>query len=302
MSTDREYSDSSYLLTRTYIVSSESKDYLKAEMILPTAIISLLAVTTAAAPAWPGFQINELGDPLDALDAVSQYFNLIAAKVSTVRATKGTPQCNLDTAVMPTCELSSSTSHTFRPLVDVLTSIVPGLPSPADGTKLRHVAVGRGTQNYTCDGSATSKPKAIGAVATLFNVTCLATMYPDVSAKIPGMAVHFNLDTANRLGPAVLPVSGHHLFTADGLPFFDLNTPTMQLGTLPCTKNASANAPSTAAVGQKGEPAVAWLRLLATKDATGGLSEVFRVSTAGGSPPDTCKGLTGAFQVEYAAE
>lgn len=179
---------------------------------------------------------------------------------------------------------------------------MPGLPSPADGTKLRHVAVGRGTQNYTCDGNATSKPKAIGAVATLFNVTCLAAIYPDVSAKIPGMAVHFNLGTANRLGPAVLPVSGHHLFTADGLPFFDLNTSNMQLGTLPCAKNASANAPSTAAVGQKGEPAVAWLRLLATKDATGGLSEVFRVSTAGGSPPDTCKGLTGAFQVEYAAE
>lgn len=172
------------------------------------------------------------------------------------------------------------------------------MPSPAPGSQLRHVAVGRGTQNYTCDGNADSKPKAIGAVATLFNVTCMAAMYPDVTSKVPSMAVHFNLDTANRLGPAMLPISGHHFFTAQGVPFFDLGSE----GQLPCAKNASMNAPSTAAVGQKGEAAVAWLRLLATNDATNGLGEVFRVSTAGGSPPATCKDLSGSFEVEYSAE
>lgn len=126
----------------------------------------------------------------------------------------------------------------------------------------------------------------------------MAAMYSDISTKIPGMAVHFNLDAANRLGPAMLPVSGHHFFTAEGVPFFDLGS----VGQLPSAKNTSLSAPATAPVGQKGEPAVAWLRLLATKDATNGLSEVFRVSTAGGSPPNTCKDLSGSFQVEYATE
>ncbi|OAQ99949.1 hypothetical protein LLEC1_00864 [Akanthomyces lecanii] len=240
-------------------------------------VASSLAATASAAPTWPDFQVNELGDPLGALNAVSQYFNLVAAKVSTVKTLSGPPMCDLSKAVMPT---------------------LPGMPPPAEGSELRHVAVGRGTQNYTCDGSADSKPKAVGAVATLFNVTCMAAMYPDVTSKIPGMAVHFNLDAANRLGPAMLPISGHHYFTAAGVPFFDLGGE----GQLPAAKNTSLSAPPNAPVGQKGEAAVAWLRLLATKDATNGLGEVFRVSTAGGSPPDTCKDLDGPFQVEYSAE
>ncbi|TQV99170.1 hypothetical protein V2A60_004663 [Cordyceps javanica] len=246
-------------------------------MRLSTLLVSSLATAASAAPTWPDFQINQLGDPRDALNAVSQYFNIVAAKVSAAKSMSGPPKCDLSKAVMPT---------------------LPGMPAPAVGAQLRHVAVGRGTQNYTCDGKADSKPKAIGAVATLFNVTCMAATYPDVTGKIPGMAVHFNLDAANHLGPAMLPISGHHYFTAAGVPFFDLGSE----GRLPCAKNASANAPSTATVGQKGDAAVPWLRLLATKDATNGLAEVFRVSTAGGSPPETCKDLTGPFEVEYSAE
>lgn len=241
------------------------------------SLISSLAASAAAAPTWPSLSINALGDPLDALDAVGQYFNLVATKVSAAKAMSGPPKCDVSKAVMPT---------------------LPGLPTPAEGSKLTQVVVGRGTQNYTCDGNENSQPKAVGAVATLFDVTCLAAMYPDISSKVPGMAVHFNLDATNHLGPAALPVSGHHYFTSSGTPFFNLG----ELGQLPCSKNASADAPATAAVGQKGDKAVAWLRLLATKDATNGLSEVFRVSTAGGSPPATCKDLSGPFQVQYSAE
>ncbi|KAM3456499.1 hypothetical protein MY3296_001778 [Beauveria thailandica] len=246
-------------------------------MRLSTFFISSLAVTASAAPTWPSLQLDNLGDPLGALGAVSQYFNLVAAKVSAVKTMRGSPQCDLSKAEMPT---------------------LPGLPPPAPGSRLRHVAVGRGTQNYTCDGSADSKPKAVGAVATLFNVTCMAAMYPEVTNKVSGMAVYFDLDAANRVGPATLPVSGHHYFTAAGVPFFDLGDE----GQIPCAKNASADAPDTSTIGRTGEPAVPWLRLLATKDATKGLSEVFRVSTAGGSPPATCKDRTGPFQVEYSAE
>jgi hypothetical protein len=158
--------------------------------------------------------------------------------------------------------------------------------------------VGRGTQNYTCNEDESSKPKASGAVATLFDVTCMASMYPDITSRIPGMAVHFNLDGKNRLGPKVLPVSGHHYFTAQGVPYFDLG----DVGQAPCAKNSSASAPETASVGPGGEPAVSWLRLLAVDGATEGIQEIFRVSTAGGSPPATCKGMPSHFEVEYAAE
>lgn len=67
-------------------------------------VASSLAATASAAPTWPDFQLNELGDPLGALNAVSQYFNLVAAKVSAVKALSGPPRCDLSKAVMPTCE------------------------------------------------------------------------------------------------------------------------------------------------------------------------------------------------------
>lgn len=43
----------------------------------------------------------------------------------------------------------------------------PQVPDPSPGLKLKHVALGRGTQNYTCDGSSEDAPKAVGAVAIL---------------------------------------------------------------------------------------------------------------------------------------
>jgi len=75
------------------------------------------------------------------------------------------------------------------------------------------------------------------------------------------------------------------------------------LGVLPTAKNASAPAPADAAKGLGGEPAVPWLKLLAREGATGGLSEVYRINTAGGSAPATCAGREGTnFEVQYAAE
>ena len=180
---------------------------------------------------------------------------------------------------------------------------IDGLPPPDDGLTVRHVAVGRGTQNYTCDISDDDAvPKAVGATATLFNASCMAALYPDVLSRMPGMAVHFAVDRAETvLGVTPMSKSGVHYFTDAATPFFNLDTDHGDFGQVPCAKNSSANAPVGAAVGEQGEKAVPWLRLTSKAGTTGDIRDVYRVDTAGGSPPATCKGMPAAFQVEYAA-
>lgn len=179
----------------------------------------------------------------------------------------------------------------------------------AAGLHLKHIAIGRGTQNYTCDvTNATAAPVATGAVATLFNASCLASAYRDFFGTLPRASMLFNLTlpsdgSVQHLFPSNLNVSGHHFFNASGVPFFDLDTdPDMQLGRLPCTKNASSPAPADAARGQKGEAAVPWLQLVAAEGATGGLQEVYRLGTVGGSAPAKCEGMPANFEVQYSAE
>lgn len=78
------------------------------------------------------------------------------------------------------------------------------------------------------------------------------------------------------------------------------------VGYAPCAKNSSVPAPADAMKGQGngGLGAVPWLKLLVrdSVEAKGGLEEVYRVNTAGGTAPATCAGQAGAFQIEYAAE
>lgn len=180
------------------------------------------------------------------------------------------------------------------------------LPAPSEGLVLKHVAVGRGTQNYTCAANATAAPSQTGAVATLFNASCIAATYPDLLATLPGIALQFNLTDANQksLTPSNLAISGHHYFTNTTTPFFDLDSAANRLGQAGCAKNNSVPAPATASVGQHnvGFGAVTWLKLTTRTGATGDLMEVYRVNTAGGSPPATCAGLLNtAFEVQYSA-
>lgn len=195
------------------------------------------------------------------------------------------------------------------PAPDALPDVTPGLI-------LKHVAIGRGTQNYTCDTSnTTAAPTAAGAVATLFNASCIASAYPDLLNMLPRVSLAFNLTASpaypknlvpassnSRLAPGNYVISGHHFFTDATTPFFNLDTDSLQLGTIPCSKNASVAAPTGSAVGQQGEKAVTWLKLSAKEGATGRLQEVYRVETAGGSSPSTCAGMPASFQVEYSAQ
>ncbi|KAK4082168.1 uncharacterized protein Triagg1_1980 [Trichoderma aggressivum f. europaeum] len=249
-----------------------------------TFLVSSLAIFGAqAAPALPKLDLDSIKNPAVALDSISSYFNLLASKVQLSKVQSVAPICDLSKAQMP---------------------MVDGLLPPSAGLTVHHVAVGRGTQNYTCDASnPDAAPVAAGAVATLFNVSCIASISQDLLQKVPNMAVNFNYDaaTSGPLGPMTLPVSGHHFFVDSTTPFFNLDTTTLDLGTVPCAKNASAPAPATAAPGPSGSTAVPWLKLTAKDGATGSIKEVYRVNTAGGNPPATCQGQPANIQVQYSA-
>jgi len=179
------------------------------------------------------------------------------------------------------------------------------LPAPAAGLALHHVAIGRGTQNYTCSSNATAPPTAVGAVATLYNASCIASTYPDLLLTLPNLALQFPTPAPPlALAASNLMVSGHHYFSNGTTPVFDLNTAAGKLGSVACAKNSSTPAPvgASAGVGGKGYGAVPWLRLL-TRDAQGNLQEVYRMNTAGGTAPPTCEGIVNtSFEVQYAAE
>jgi len=91
---------------------------------------------------------------------------------------------------------------------------------------------------------------------------------------------------------------GHHYFNGAGQPTFDLGS----TGFLTAKKTGNIPAPAGACPGAGGQGfgAVDWLRLV---DAGGsrGLSEVYRVVTAGGKAPPTCPFPSGSIEVQYAA-
>lgn len=249
-------------------------------------LLPALAMVARAAPAYPNFDLKRMTEPGAALETLSNYFNLIAYKSKAAAVIGRPPICDVSTAQMPVAP---------EPLA-----------APSKGLKPHHIALGRGTQNYTCeDSSASSVPAAAGAVATLFNISCLASVSPELVTSVANMAIHFGVDEASHraLGPTPWPVSGVHYFSAPGVAYFNLNEGTTagKFGEAPCQKNASATAPVTAAVGPEGEKAVPWLKLNTIDGATDDIKEIYRVDTVGGSAPATCEGLDETFEVEYVA-
>lgn len=222
------------------------------------------------------------------MKVLSDYFTMLAGKVQAGRQMSQAPVCDLNNAVLP------------------VASPTP-LPGVSPGLVLKHVAIGRGIQNYTCSTTnATAAPASIGAVATLFNATCIAATYPDLLDVLPNVALQFNLTSPDQsiLSPSYLSISGHHFFANTTTPDFNLNTTTMDLGFATCSKNNTVTAPAGSPLGQGGvgNGSVAWLKLLTHTGTTGNLQEIYRVNTAGGSPPTTCAGMPAAFEVQYASQ
>ncbi|CAK7563712.1 MAG: hypothetical protein SEPTF4163_001587 [Sporothrix epigloea] len=279
-------------------------------------LASAASVMVMASPTYPELTASD-GMP-GILDTVSSYFDLLSEKIQRARQSAAAPTCDLSRAVFP---FNGKPTHAGnRNMLWFSTNFdpaaLPSLPPPSPGLFLKHVAIGRGTQNYTCDAdNATAIPIAAGALATLFNASCIAATYSDVLNLLPRVVLPFNLTnndiTANetRLFPTNLKLSGHHYFETATTPYFNLDTFTAHIGHLACAKNNTQKAPSAIAIGsetdnrgQRGEPAVPWLKLVAKAGATGGLEEVYRLQTVGGSAPLTCADMPAAFTVQYAAQ
>ncbi|KAE8335786.1 hypothetical protein BDV24DRAFT_155706 [Aspergillus arachidicola] len=176
------------------------------------------------------------------------------------------------------------------------------LPGPSPDLRLKYVTVGRGTQNYTCqDDSNTTAPQAVGAVATLLDVSCLAAYNPALLHNFTPVVRAVNSETLPFLAllssqlssPATKFILGKHEFNAAGQPVFDLR---LAGGSdwMATKRNASSAAPDDNAVN------VPWLKLTSVNGT--GVKEVYRLYTVGGQPPTNCQKRKGTFQVEYAAE
>lgn len=186
-----------------------------------------------------------------------------------------------------TCDLSNA----------ALPAEASGLPAVSDGLKLKHIAVGRGVQNYTCaTAAATETPKAIGAVASLFNATCDGVRAPAVLASVTKIALGYSIPNT-KLAEGRL--SGHHEFTEKGIPYFKLQTDKVNFGAVHVNNALKMNAPNGASTGLNGLGSVPWLKLTRVD---GDYQEVYRINTAGGVAPKTCEGVQGSISVDYAAE
>jgi len=193
---------------------------------------------------------------------------------------------------------------------DLKNAVMPAapipLPPPTAGLTLAHVAIGRGSQNYTCDPTnSTAAPVAAGAVATLFNVSCLAADMPDLLSRICPIALDLPIPTsADYNSPLYQGMSGKHYFTDSKTPYFDLDTGVHAYGYGAFKKGDSTPAPEDGVPGpyNSGNGPVAWLRLDAKSQDGQVFKEVYRLNTAGGQPPKTCEGMAEAFEVPYAAE
>lgn len=102
-------------------------------------------------------------------------------------------------------------------------------------------------------------------------------------------------------------IAGHHFFNK----ISEVNTPIFSFDTLSAQplplaqvgKLNETDAPPAACPGANGLPAVKWLYLKDTKGISqGGIDTVYRVETAGGNKPATCKGMKPTWEVKYAAQ
>jgi hypothetical protein len=156
------------------------------------------------------------------------------------------------------------------------------------------VAIGRGTQNYTCaTADASSAPVSDGALATLYDVSCIAAENPQMLAQLPAKVLSISqADAQQRFGWGI---AGHHFFDSAKVPVFSLNG----LG-LAHAKKVQAN-PAPAADAADG--AVPWLYLTSVETPVGKIKEMYRLETAGGAAPKDCSSMkVGVNTVEYAAE
>jgi len=182
----------------------------------------------------------------------------------------------------------------------------------APSTPLVAVGLGVGVQNYTC--SSNNVFVSAGAVAELFDVSCLATTNSGALSTIhndvfnvwngpdaDGATIQQLIDVFPDALPAD-PVLSQHFFINNGAggisPVWDFRaTPKFQgVDNAVFVGKASANTPDADPTKN-----VAWLHLAKV---SGDISdEVYRISTVGGVPPTSCvSGTTQDISVKYTSQ
>ncbi|TPX19293.1 hypothetical protein DIZ76_017081 [Coccidioides immitis] len=176
-------------------------------------------------------------------------------------------------------------------------------PDIPQGQKLLAVAVGRGTQNYTCESeSGNTKPK--GALATLFDASCIAANSPPRLRALVYTALtqqqQQHAEPISKTPMGEMPFLGRHFFSDDTTAVFDLG----DLGSSLVRKEGAVDAPKTAlkGVGGQMDGAVAWLWLKSIPASSGKAKTIYRVNTAGGMPPKNCAGQPKEMTVQYSSE
>ncbi|KAL8653263.1 MAG: hypothetical protein Q9226_003920 [Calogaya cf. arnoldii] len=264
-------------------------------LLLPTTLFTLtisLAIEKRHNRAWP--------------ESIRSFYTAVSNRLSTL------PPKTLSSITSSSCNIGNPSMPT-----------IPNLPPVTEGLTLYHVSIGRGTQNYTCNPKdPNSIPVAAGASATLYNTTCMSCLAPLAMAQLPGSALSMPTPKGNdQLFPAQAFVSGKHYFTGPA-PTFNLHTNAHNYGIQFAALLSKVPVPEKMIkpgqnVGKDGSKPVPWLKLSSTNalsDTAPGVrqqalasdgspvQEIYRVNTAGGSPPKTCDGMKKEFEVEYAAE
>ncbi|KAI9698161.1 MAG: hypothetical protein M1836_004163 [Candelina mexicana] len=185
----------------------------------------------------------------------------------------------------------------------------PQVPDPSSGTRLSTVVIGRGTQNYTCTPGSKDPPRFAGAVAMLYDASCLAAYHSSLLHELTGGFLQWK-DSVTLLAAAIAGrisnehlLIGHHYFSDSTTPVFDFRI-NGKTDIIFSSKKANVPAPdySVKGVNNEGFGAVDWLKL-ESKSGTVGFKEAYRMITAGGNPPPTCENQKEAsFTVDYAAE
>ncbi|RAK77567.1 DUF3455 domain-containing protein [Aspergillus fijiensis CBS 313.89] len=296
------------------------------ESLLKTLLIllSILSFTTAVPFSSPRTTETETEielHPPNAVHLATSFISLSHA-LSSLRLTK----CPLDVVSINQTTSKRSAGIPKRGHEEAAAA-APHLSPPSAHLSLKFIALGRGTQNYTCPTTSkdntpknsSATPIATGAVATLYDISCLAATPKDHALRflhaLPGFtrAIPQEVLAFYAVMLSQSAIIGEHYFSpsqsssttsttaAAAMPVFDLRPATFgkqggryESNWVKAKKVESVNAPGS------GGDDVPWLKMVSVEGS--GIQEIYRVHTAGGMSPATCAAHEGEFGVEYAAE
>lgn len=224
---------------------------------------------------------------------------LLALLVSTVVFAAPTP---FPSSKVSGCSAAIATATLKLPTNQTVISV------PA-GVKPIYIALGVGTQNYTCSAAGTYT--SAGAVAKLFDISCMQTspLFPAiqdlvfaVTAPAKNAFAVSKIESVLKSCPTTL---GDHYFIAPAnstalSPVFDFRA-----GALKGNANGFVTVKKLGNTASPGGAAnVDWLELANLATATSGTlaTNVFRVDTKGGQPPASCAVGSAAITVAYTAK